>query len=330
MGVLGSHDDNHSNYYDAFALPGKEEYYSFNYGPVHFIGLHSEISYWGGTYNETIDWLIEDLETHNDYKWKIVAQHLTCYASAAQYHSGWFDEMLTLFVPIFEEYNITMVFSGHNHLYERLHKNNITYIITGGAGAPLYDVVEDYFIEESAHIESVYHAVLVEIFENQIDVRAFKRDLTIMDQYTLNMEDKPDLRCNNLPSTTKITKGEDNEIVITIKNIGEEEITEATVAKVEISNGETWNIDVPPLDVYESIDFTYNWKAPGKELYTWTITTDINEQIDEVEEENQLQFYFDATEPDGTAFFIQGIWGILASLSTLFIITVILNKRKQY
>ncbi|MCG3227568.1 MAG: fibronectin type III domain-containing protein [Candidatus Heimdallarchaeota archaeon] len=328
MGVLGSHDDNHSNYYDAFALPGKEEYYSFNYGPVHFIGLHSEISYWGGTYNKTIEWLLEDLETHNDYKWKIVAQHLPCYASAAQYHSGWFDEMLTLFVPIFEEYNVTMVFSGHNHLYERLHKNNITYIITGGGGAPLYDVVEAYFIEESAYTESAYHAVLVEVFEKQIDIRAFKRDLSIMDQYTLNLENKPDLRCNNLPSTTKITKGEDNEIIITIKNIGEEDITEATVAKVEISNGETWNIDVPSLDVYESVDFTYDWKAPGKELYTWTITTDINDQIDEVEEYNLLKFYLDATEPEGTAFFVHGIWGVLASLSTLFLVTVILKKRK--
>ncbi|MHA1953255.1 MAG: fibronectin type III domain-containing protein [Candidatus Heimdallarchaeaceae archaeon] len=330
MGVMGSHEENHTNYYDFFALPGKEEDYSFNYGPIHFICIHSEMRYYGVTFNDTVDWLLDDLETHKSYKWKIVLQHNPAYASSSHYHNGDFDGIISNLVPIYEEYNISMVIAGHNHMYERLQKNNITYVVAGGAGAPLYAVVPEYKLNESIYRESTYHAVLLDVFENQIDMRAFRTDKSLMDQYTINTEDKPDLRCNNLPFTNKISKGENQDITVSIMNIGEQDITEDTVAKIEISNGETWNIDVPPLDVYESVDFTYEWKATDKELYTWTVTTDLENQIDEVvEDNNQVEFYLDASEPDGTGFFAEGIWGVIASLSTIMLVIVIKRRRRR-
>ncbi|MHA1591747.1 MAG: fibronectin type III domain-containing protein [Candidatus Heimdallarchaeaceae archaeon] len=330
MSVMGSHEQNHSNYYDAFAFPGIEEYYSFNYGPIHFICLHSEPEYYGVTWDEQVDWIIDDLALHQDYEWKIVVQHQPAYSSSFKYESGDYDDILNLLVPIYEENNISMVLSGHDHFYERLHKNNITYVVTGGAGAPLYDVVEALIIEESAYAESVNHAVLIEVNEDQIDMRAFRTDRSLMDQYTLNKVDKPDLRCNTLPFSNKITKGVDLQVNITIKNIGEVNITEETTARVLISNGETWDITVPALDVYESVDFTYVWSAPESELYTWTITTDVNGQIDEVvEDNNQVIFTFDATEPESSSFFVEGIWGLLATLGSIMVAAVIMKRRKK-
>lgn len=37
--VLGNHEENHANYFEAFQLPNNERWYAFHYGPVHFIGL---------------------------------------------------------------------------------------------------------------------------------------------------------------------------------------------------------------------------------------------------------------------------------------------------
>ncbi|MCK5410187.1 MAG: metallophosphoesterase, partial [Candidatus Heimdallarchaeota archaeon] len=330
MAVQGSHEKNHSNYYNAFAFPGKEEYYSFNYGPIHFIGLHSDIPDYGGTYNETIDWLLDDLETHQSYKWKIVAMHNPAYSSSENYLDGDFDDFINLFVPIFEENNISVVFSGHKHLYERLQKNNITYVISGGAGAKPHIVVEDYIIEESVYAETAYHAVLLEVFENQIDMRAFRTNKTLMDQFTINKVDKPDLRCNTLAFTNKISKGVNQDITISIKNIGEINITEETTARIEISNGESWDVTVPPLDVYESVDFLYEWNATESEIYTWTIITDVEDQIDEVvEDNNQVVLTFDASEPEETSFFVRGFWGILAFLSSIMLVAVVKQRRRK-
>ncbi len=329
MSVLGNHESNSSHYYNYFVYPGKEEYYSFNYGPIHFIGLHSCVPYYGGTFDEQINWLLNDLETYKDYEWKIVIQHRPAYSSSKRNHEGDYDDIQTLLVPIYEEHNITMVIAGHDHWYERLHKNNITYVVAGAAGAPIYTINEDYRIAESVYSESTHHAVLIEVFENQLDMRAFRTDKTLMDQYTINKEDKPDLRCNNLPTTYNISKGQSQNVTISIMNIGEVDILEETKTKVEISNGETWNITIPPLDAYESVEFKYEWTASSNGLYTWTITTDIENQIDEVvEDNNQAKFCFDVEGTEKTGSFIDSILGVVSALSALFIVIVIMKRKR--
>jgi 2',3'-cyclic-nucleotide 2'-phosphodiesterase (5'-nucleotidase family) len=43
-------------------------------------------------------------------------------------------------MAVFEKHEVTAVFSGHDHNYQRHLKNGVTYVVTGGGGAPLYDV----------------------------------------------------------------------------------------------------------------------------------------------------------------------------------------------
>jgi hypothetical protein len=43
-------------------------------------------------------------------------------------------------VPMFEKYHVTAAFFGHDHNYQHYLKNDIHYVVTGGGGAPLYDV----------------------------------------------------------------------------------------------------------------------------------------------------------------------------------------------
>jgi acid phosphatase type 7 len=45
-----------------------------------------------------------------------------------------------IFTPLFEKYKVSVVFAGHMHNYQRRIDNGITYIVTGGGGAPLYDL----------------------------------------------------------------------------------------------------------------------------------------------------------------------------------------------
>ena len=114
------------------------------------------------------------------------------------------------------------------------------------------------------------------------------------------------------------------------KNIGEINITEETLARIEISNGESWDVTVPPLDVYESVDFLYEWNATESEIYTWTISTDVEDQIDEVvEDNNQVVLTFDASEPEETSFFVRGFWGILAFLSSIMLVAVVKQRRRK-
>ena len=41
---------------------------------------------------------------------------------------------------LYDKYNVTAVFSGHDHIYYRTKRNNTSYIISAGAGAPIYNL----------------------------------------------------------------------------------------------------------------------------------------------------------------------------------------------
>lgn len=45
-----------------------------------------------------------------------------------------------IYLPIIEETNVDLVICGHGHAYERHLVNNRTYLVIGGAGAPLDEV----------------------------------------------------------------------------------------------------------------------------------------------------------------------------------------------
>ncbi|MHA1691241.1 MAG: metallophosphoesterase, partial [Candidatus Heimdallarchaeaceae archaeon] len=262
MPVLGNHEKNHSHYYNIFSLPGREEFYSFNYGPVHFVALHTCVEDYGGSLDEQAEWLRNDLDAHSEYPWTIVVQHRPPYSSSVRYHNGDTEDLLTTLVPIYEEYGVDMVIAGHDHWYERLESNNVSYVVAGSSGAPLYSLIPAYAINESIYAESVYHAIYIETYENQLAYQAFRGDHSTIDKFYINKVSKPDLRVESLPLNYDFDKNETKDITITIANVGEVNITEETSAKVEIFNNTYFDLTVPALDVSEAFNYTFAWTAP--------------------------------------------------------------------
>jgi beta propeller repeat protein len=144
--VFGNHDWyescnwlGHCHYYpynflQAFSLPNNEFYYSFDYGNCHIIGLDNSREDGIPSY-ETV-WLDQELATFrsnikNINKWLIVYMHKPPYSVG---HSGSDGETQAYWVPLFRDYKVDLVLSGHEHCYERIFKDGIYYIVTGLAG----------------------------------------------------------------------------------------------------------------------------------------------------------------------------------------------------
>jgi hypothetical protein len=110
---IGNHEENATNYYEQFALPNNEQWYSINFGSyVHIIVLNSETNPSG----EQLDWLENDLATHENYTWKFALFHRPLFSPG--YHGNW-TEGQENWCPIFDKYGVDIVFAGHNHDYER-------------------------------------------------------------------------------------------------------------------------------------------------------------------------------------------------------------------
>ncbi|KAJ3162747.1 hypothetical protein HDU86_003720 [Geranomyces michiganensis] len=128
-----------------FRMPSKEcgansdsMWYSFDYGMVHFVALDTETDIFDnaatgygvppGTHGNLIesmfnitsqkDWLAQDLAKVDRTKtpWVIVGGHRPFYTS--RFH-GLTEFILDQFEPLFQQFAVDLVLTGHNHFYER-------------------------------------------------------------------------------------------------------------------------------------------------------------------------------------------------------------------
>ncbi len=150
--AVGNHERNSHWYYDYVSYPGRENYYSFDYGNAHFaiVDSNQDLSPAGRQYK----WLDRDLAASHA-RWKFVAHHHPQYSSDNDDYGDTTREPSTLgeanprkIIPLLEKYGVAMVFYGHIHDYERTWplrgskvdlQHGVTYLQTGGGGAELED-----------------------------------------------------------------------------------------------------------------------------------------------------------------------------------------------
>ncbi len=134
-------------------------YGSFDYGNAQFICLDTdEAGTEGRIAGEQLRWLGQDLESNRKASLIFVVLHRPLFSPK--------DPDLALkrsFVDrtsrdnlhkLFVRYKVNAIFAGHDHLYEERVVDGIRYYITGGGGAPLYELPEK---------GGVYHYLLVTV-----------------------------------------------------------------------------------------------------------------------------------------------------------------------
>jgi predicted phosphodiesterase len=123
---LGNHDNPNQRFYKPFNM-GEKRYYNFKNGNVELFALDS-------TYMDPaqLDWIRKRLE-ESKAAWKICYFHHPLYSDAA-YH-GPDKDLRERLEPIFRQYGVNVVFSGHEHVYERLKpQSGIDYFVLGSSG----------------------------------------------------------------------------------------------------------------------------------------------------------------------------------------------------
>jgi 3',5'-cyclic AMP phosphodiesterase CpdA len=125
-GSLGNHDSITERFYKPFNMNG-QSYYTYKKGNVQFFVLDSNYMK-----PEQLSWLEKELQNSRT-EWKICYFHHPLYTSGA-FH-GPSTELRLLLEPLFLKYGVQVVFSGHEHLYERTKpQKGITYFTEGAAG----------------------------------------------------------------------------------------------------------------------------------------------------------------------------------------------------
>ena len=178
--TLGNHEGNASLYFDQFYLPGNERWYSFDYGPARFICLQVDGVAHFGPQSEQYAWLEQTLATATQ-PWLIVALHIPPYSSLRE-DAPEITARETL-TPLFERYGVSVVFSGHHHNYQRSVVHDVTYIVTGGGGAPIYEITHPE--EQLVAYANAHHLVHVTVAGDTLTGVAMTPDGMMLDWFTL-------------------------------------------------------------------------------------------------------------------------------------------------
>ena len=91
---------------------------------------------------------------------------------------------MTALTPMLEKYNVTAGFFGHDHNYQHYLKNGIHYIVSGGGGAPLYDVDKPP-ADITVKVASVENFVSVTVDGKVAHVQVIAIDGKVLDDFEL-------------------------------------------------------------------------------------------------------------------------------------------------
>jgi 3',5'-cyclic AMP phosphodiesterase CpdA len=87
--------------------------------------------------------------------------------------------------PLFVKYHVRAVFCGHDHLYYHTTRDGVTYLVTGGGGAPLYQPDKKSFAIPGDVYVSDYHAIRCEVDGAHVNVLVQTPDGKILDKFTI-------------------------------------------------------------------------------------------------------------------------------------------------
>ncbi|OAA26577.1 hypothetical protein AT15_06365 [Kosmotoga arenicorallina S304] len=182
--ALGNHEKTGVNFRNFLDFPGDELYYSFQYGGILFIVLNTNQRYdWC---SKQYKWFKKLLESRgSDIEFTVVIMHHPPYNNGIV--NMWRILMNLSLVPLFEEYKVDLVLSGHIHNYQRFSKNGITYLISGGGGALLDTSIEVAGFNEDF---SDYHFVLFEYVKGKLSAKCIDIDGNIRDEFELLSQSK--------------------------------------------------------------------------------------------------------------------------------------------
>jgi len=177
--ALGNHDSQDNRNYPPFNMGG-QRYYSFDTKNVRFFVLDTD-----SLDQQQLAWLEGALKDSTE-QWKIVYFHHPLYSDGATHGSD--VNLRVVLEPLFLKYGVNAVFSGHDHIYERITPQKGIYYFVSGAAGQLRQGDLRRSAMTAAGFDTDYSFMLVEIAGNTLSFQAVSRTGAVVDAGTLPLQ----------------------------------------------------------------------------------------------------------------------------------------------
>jgi len=178
----GNHEVNAVNYYAQFAMPGDQETFGFDYGHAHITVANDtpeDIASIAGAFREAI---ATDFEASKNARWKLFMHHQPMWSASTRHGSA--ITLQEAWEPLVDQYHVDLVLNGHDHDYEvtkplfnkqvqTSNADGTVYVVSGGAGADLYDNGTGFWTEYS---EKTHSGTTLRVRRDSLVMEAFRAD----------------------------------------------------------------------------------------------------------------------------------------------------------
>lgn len=189
----GNHDFGGTGYADRVTAPftsGNKDYYSLDRANCHFVILDVDEHAEFGPETDQYKWLVADLTKAKD-----TAQHIFVFFHVSPYSIGSHGpspEVQEKLCPVFTKFGVRIVFTGHDHNYYHTARKGITYVVTGGGGAPLYDTMPEKGAIKGDKYAKLNHCCIVDVNGADVNVRVLKVDGSEIETFTVSAKPAAD------------------------------------------------------------------------------------------------------------------------------------------
>ncbi|MCU1283330.1 MAG: metallophosphoesterase [bacterium] len=183
--VMGNHEHDYGEddrFAQLFPLGSGSRFsgrvYSLDYGSVHIAALDSN-----GDLGAQAQWLEGDLaDADARGRLSFVALHWGPVCGCSGFQHGSNDDADPI-QTVAARHHVAVLFSGHNHLYERGVSQGLTYVVTGGGGAPLQATGT---IDSTQATFAQNHYVIVDVLGNEVRLTAKTAQGMLLDDATVD------------------------------------------------------------------------------------------------------------------------------------------------
>jgi predicted phosphodiesterase len=174
--ALGNHDNTDERNYRPFNMGG-QRYYTFK--PKNGVRIFALDSNYMD--QPQLQWLEKEL-TASGSDWKIVFFHHPLYSSGMH---GSDIQLRAQLEPLFLKHGVDVVFSGHEHFYERIKPQKGIYYFTSGGAAKLREGDVNKTNLTAKSFDTGYHFMVIELTKDALHFQAISDQGKTVDSGTL-------------------------------------------------------------------------------------------------------------------------------------------------
>jgi 3',5'-cyclic AMP phosphodiesterase CpdA len=187
----GNHDVGTSGFYEqrvtSPVASGNQLYYSFEKENLHFVAIDTQQAV--GPASEEGRWLEADLaQARAKGRFIIPFFHKAIFSIGPHAVESDVMALRPVLHALFRRHGVRLAFEGHDHIYYRTVRDGITYVVTGGGGAPLYDGRHPELGVPGDVFEKVNHFCIADVYPDHVAVTAYRRDLSRLDRFMVPVE----------------------------------------------------------------------------------------------------------------------------------------------